>query len=217
MTQLLLQKRPSPLANQAITPGHSTPTPQHAMLSTVLEGFADGILMLTVTGDCIHSNQRAQKICRQLCQTEAEGLPSTPFKVPKSLWAICECLIESRSLFPGQPLVLTKTLTDARGRAIRVRVQWLVLHGSDETCLLMMLEDQTYTAQLAALLESRQFNLTDRETQVWILRKADYSYDAIASKLFITTNTVKRHLKSIYAKRKQVLAEVEDLTGVESN
>jgi DNA-binding CsgD family transcriptional regulator len=40
---------------------------------------------------------------------------------------------------------------------------------------------------------------------VWVLRRTNHSYDDIALALYITVNTVKRHLKSIYAKRKQVL------------
>ena len=37
-----------------------------------------------------------------------------------------------------------------------------------------------------------------------MLRRANRTYDEIARELYITVNTVKRHLKSIYAKRKEV-------------
>jgi DNA-binding CsgD family transcriptional regulator len=114
-------------------------------------------------------------------------------------------MIKSREVFPEHNPVFTQILDCVEGRTIRVRVQWLTLERFNSPYLLIMLEDQTQTAKTAALLEAVQFNLTPRETQVWVLRSINYSYEEIAHELFITLNTVKRHLKSIYAKRREGL------------
>lgn len=178
---------------------------EFSLLSSVLEGFHDGVLILNQEGHCLHSNQEGQTLCRQLDATAA-----SKGEVPVSLWAICQHLIEGRELFPQQALVLTQDISSAGGIRIRAKVQWLEFPSTPETCLLVMLENLTQSAQTTALLESVQYNLTPREKDVWLLRRANHSYEEIASKLYIAVNTVKRHLKSIHAKRKVVLEDFAD-------
>jgi DNA-binding CsgD family transcriptional regulator len=50
--------------------------------------------------------------------------------------------------------------------------------------------------------EARKYNLTDRETEIWILQRANYTYKQIASELFIAPNTVKKHMQNIHLKQK---------------
>lgn len=50
-------------------------------------------------------------------------------------------------------------------------------------------------------IECAKYGLTPREAEVWILRQQKKSYKQIASELFITVDTVKKHFKSIFAKR----------------
>jgi DNA-binding CsgD family transcriptional regulator len=174
--------------------------------TVVMEGFFDGVMILTQQGDLFHGNRRAMELCNLLGTEDCRSGAA----LPPCLWSMCEQIIESRCIFPDHNLVLTQTLDCIERKSVRVRVQWLELEAEDSPYLLVMLEDQTETARAAALLESVQFNLTPRETEVWILRSINYSYDEIAAALFITLNTVKRHLKSIYAKRKEVLGDAPD-------
>jgi DNA-binding CsgD family transcriptional regulator len=167
---------------------------------TILEGFSDGILILNPNGDCIHMNREGKAICQSLMEDQDLN-PS----VPDCLLTLCKHLVDSRQWFPNQPLVLTQTLTQAENVRIRAKVQWLEVPSTPETCLLVMLENLTQSAKTTALLESVQYNLTPREKDVWLLRRANHSYEEIASNLYIAVNTVKRHLKSIYAKRQMVL------------
>ena len=51
------------------------------------------------------------------------------------------------------------------------------------------------------MAEAQKYNLTERETQVWVLKRAGYTYKVIAAKLHIAEDTVKKHIKSIHAKR----------------
>jgi DNA-binding CsgD family transcriptional regulator len=174
--------------------------------NAVMEGFYDGIMILNHQGNLFHINQRALELCNLLTTQTCHSAAA----LPPCLGSMCQQMIESRDLFPDHTLVLTQTLDCIERRSVRVRVQWLELEAEDSPYLLIMLEDQTETAKAAALLESVQFGLTPRETEVWILRSINYSYDEIAEELFIALNTVKRHLKSIYAKRKDTLGDTLD-------
>ncbi|MGB3135452.1 MAG: helix-turn-helix transcriptional regulator, partial [Nodosilinea sp.] len=90
------------------------------------------------------------------------------------------------------------------GDQIRARVQWLDFPAAPSSYLLVSLENKTRSAHSSALLEAVQYSLTPREQAVWVLRRANCSYEDIAKELYITVNTVKRHLKNIYAKRREV-------------
>jgi RNA polymerase sigma factor (sigma-70 family) len=189
---------PAPLSTQE--------TVDLPLLNAVLEGFVDGILVLSEDGTCVHSNQKGQAICRDLGNgaRQAQAPASGAIVLPDCLTAMCRHLIESRDLYPEMLLVLTEELTSQTGHKIRARIQWLDLPSTPSSCLLISLENKTRSAHASAQLEAIQYNLTPRERAVWILRRANRSYDEIAKELYITVNTVKRHLKSIYAKRKEV-------------
>lgn len=178
------------------------------VLNAALEGGADGLMILRVDQTCLHINRQGTELCRQLrndCGYGSMAIPAGPkgFSLPEPIWRICDRLIESRTLFPDQPLVIAESLTCNQGCSIRVRVQWIDLSGQPQGCLLVTLENETQAARISAMLEAHYFHLTERERDVWMLKRADYTYDEIAKELFITTNTVKRHVKSIYMKRKQ--------------
>ncbi|ASC74290.1 hypothetical protein XM38_052650 [Halomicronema hongdechloris C2206] len=160
----------------------------NALTAAILEGFSDGLLLLTVEGRLLHANRFAQQICQELTPE-----PDTTPQIPERIWLLCHQLIDSRDLFPDNIIVLEDEFTSPTGRIIRARVQWFTSNGTDS--LLVTLEDRTRLSKSAALFEARRFQLTPRETEVWLLRKANNSYEAIANQLFITINTVKRHLK----------------------
>ncbi|PSN15334.1 hypothetical protein C7271_20960 [filamentous cyanobacterium CCP5] len=189
MTKSLLQKSTA-VRDQAAAADFS-------LLRAVIEGFSDGILILSVSGQPLHINRRGLQLCRQIS-------PDGPsHQVPEPLWTLCRYLIESEDIYTDRPVVLSNTILTPVG-AIRARVQWYQAGDQRDRCLMVTLEDQVQAAKTAALFEARQFSLTERETEVWVLRKANRSYEEIAQELYIAVNTVKRHLKSIYAKRKQV-------------
>lgn len=193
----------APLAQAPLV--HPPSSPDFALVSTVLEGFAEGVLIVSQAGECLHFNPKGKVFCRAL---GGEFPPAGA--VPACLWAMCNHLIEGRDLFPDHRLVLCQDLTTADGQCLRVRVQWLDWPDLAQAYFLVLLEDQTYVAQTSALLEAIQYDLTAREREVWVLRRANRSYEEIAVELYITVNTVKRHLKSIYAKRKQFLDEMNN-------
>lgn len=181
-----------------VAPPITQETANLPLLSAVLEGFVDGILVLSEAGTCVHSNQKGRALCRDLSDDDSSTA------LPACLQTMSKHLLESRELYPEIPLVLTQELTSQSGYQIRIRVQWLDFPATPGSYLLVSLENKTRSAHSSALLEAVQYKLTPRERAVWVLRRANRSYEDIAKELYITVNTVKRHLKSIYAKRREV-------------
>ncbi|MFB2920746.1 helix-turn-helix transcriptional regulator [Aerosakkonema funiforme] len=166
-------------------------------LKGVLEGFIDGILILTEQGELLHANQTATKICDRLGKvSDKHNL------VPEEIWRVCQSLIESRDLFPDRKLTIESEISKGDSVNFRVRVRWLKLEQIERPCLLVTLEDRQQSLQRIVINDAYLYNLTPREGEVWLLYRANYSYKEIADKLYITLNTVKKHMKNIHAKRK---------------
>ncbi|WP_339382310.1 helix-turn-helix transcriptional regulator [Nostoc flagelliforme] len=77
----------------------------------------------------------------------------------------------------------------------------LDLEGFEVPCLLVTIENQYESVKNVALTEVKKFDLTRREAEIWFLYRSNYSYKEIATKLYITINTVKKHMKNIHTKR----------------
>lgn len=171
-----------------------------ALLSAVLEGFNEGILIINQAGQLLHANHLGQTLAYRLNQWE--GADAVP--VPPSLWAICGYLLEGRELFPGNPLILTQDFRGPQGYRLMTRVQWLDGTDSEAGHFLVMLEDPNSAALSQAQLKALEFRLTPREQQVWRLRQRQCSVQTIAEELYISLATVKHHLRQIYSKRRQM-------------
>ncbi|KAB8318987.1 helix-turn-helix transcriptional regulator [Tolypothrix campylonemoides VB511288] len=170
------------------------------LLQAVIESFVDGILILTTERKLLQANECARRICRQFIPRE-----SSPDAIPEEIWRVCESLIESRELFPGEKIVIESELETDRGVQLRIRARWLPLATGEQNFLLVILEDRNQTSQSMALSDAKKLGLTNREAEVWLLRRANLSYKEIAQQLYITINTVKKHLKNIHAKQQEML------------
>ena len=169
------------------------------LMQAVIESFVDGIFILTRQGELIHANDRARNICQQL----SEGINED--RVPDEIRRVCQSLIESRQLFSNQNISIESEIETYTKVTIRVRARWLQANESNDDYLLVTLEDRQQTNQIMAISEAKKYGLTERESQVWVLRRANYSYQEIAEELYITINTVKKHLKNIYAKQQEAV------------
>ncbi len=176
------------------------PAPEVYLLQAVIESFVDGILIVTAQGELVHTNEYALRICRQLRQGAKQKRA-----VPEEIWRVCESLIESRELFPEQKIVIESEIDTDNTVQLRIRARWLQLDASNQMFLLVTLEDRNQTSQSMAIADAKKYGLTDREAEVWLLRRANLSYQQIADKLYITINTVKKHLKNIYAKQQGMM------------
>jgi DNA-binding CsgD family transcriptional regulator len=170
------------------------------LLQGVLEGMTDGILILSEEGDLVYHNYYAHSICQQLDpeKTINQG-------IPEPIWRNCQALIDSRDIYSDQPVVIESDLSLSPSRVYRIRVRWLVLEDPQRPYLVVLLEDRCQSSHNRALAEAILYNLTPRQAEVWLLRRAGFSYQQIAVELFITVNTVKRHMKEIHVKRKMAI------------
>jgi DNA-binding CsgD family transcriptional regulator len=163
-------------------------TPNDFLLS-VLEGLVDGILLVSPHGELIFANTPATELCQRINPKQ---------QYPAEVWRSCEALIESRQWYGDRPLVIESELHTENSQTYRIRVQWLQLN---EPCLLIRLEDQQRSLQSLAVTEAKKFGLTPREAEVWFLKRCNLSRKEIASRLYITIDTVKKHLGNIQSKR----------------
>ena len=174
--------------------------PHSNLLQTVVESWIDGILILTKQGQWVEANEAARSLCNQLSQQQDH-----PSLVPKAIWDICQELICNSKALPQQPIVLESELL-VDGIALRVRVQWFNLEETDRLYLMVILEDRYQSNLNRAIVEVDHFHLSPREAEVWLLHRTGYTYKAIAKELFISLDTVKKHLKSIRVKQCNSLA-----------
>lgn len=170
-------------------------------LQAVLEGFVDGVLVLTEQQEIIYANATAHTICSQLPHQKSHALP-------EEVKQICQTLVESRELYPGHPVSIEGEVSTSTA-TFRIRAQWLRLEVSEQPCILLRLQNQNQAVQGLAIAEAQRWGLTPRETEVWLLRRAGCMRKEIAAHLYIALDTVKKHLKNIQTKRQAVLDEEE--------
>ncbi|MCW5314495.1 helix-turn-helix transcriptional regulator [Nostoc sp. KVJ3] len=170
-------------------------------LQEVIEGLEDGILILSQMGEVVHANASANRLCCQFNQ----GNFKQNF-VPSAIWHLCEFLLSSRYLFSDKLLILSDEIVLDKSNIFRIRVRLLNLDGFELPCLLVTIENQYESVKNVALTEVKKFDLTPREAEIWFLYRSNYSYKEIATKLYITINTVKKHMKNIHTKRQANLS-----------
>ncbi|QSJ18123.1 helix-turn-helix transcriptional regulator [Nostoc sp. UHCC 0702] len=169
---------------------------QAGFLQEVIEGLGDGILILTRAGKLVYSNASAYHICCQLNQ----GHSNSSF-VPPAILHLCQTLLESRS-FCSEPLImLSDDIVLNKSTTFRIRVKLLDLERFQIPCFLVTIENRYESLKNIAIAEIKKFALTPREAEIWCLYRNKYTYKEIATQLFITLNTVKKHMKNIHAKR----------------
>jgi DNA-binding CsgD family transcriptional regulator len=170
---------------------------QPCLLKNLLEDLINGILILTEQGELIYINNYARQILQRLIQND----PPMNF-VPGEIWHICQCLIQSRSLFPNQHWSIESEVLIDHTITLHVQARWLNTNLTDVPSLLLIVKDQHRSIRNMINEEAQKYGLTSREKEIWLLHRAGYTYKQIATELQITPNTVKKHLKSIRVKQK---------------
>lgn len=163
----------------------------------ILEGFVDAILIVTQEGEVVHANAKAIEVC--------QNLPSHPSGIPQEAWHICQLLIDSKNLLPQQTTILESEVKANDSASWRLRGRWLSF-GNSKPYILITMEDCDESLKNQTLLEIKKYGFTSREAEVWSLKRTHHSYKQIAAKLFISENTVKKHIKNINLKRREVTA-----------
>ncbi|NEO97962.1 MAG: helix-turn-helix transcriptional regulator [Symploca sp. SIO2E9] len=176
----------------------------------MIEDLINGILILNTQGQLIYANYQVMRLLRKLKQSKsATTLLPEDTSLPEEVSHICQYLIETRNLFPNQIWQLeTEIITDSYV-FLKIKARWLILESEANPFLLVTLEDKRQTSQKIIMEDAKKYGLTDREMEVWLLHQDDYTYKEIAAELDITPNTVKKHMKSIYVKRRAFLEKGE--------
>lgn len=180
-------------------PNHKTPVKvDPVLLQGILEGLVDGVLIITSHGEWVYGNFHAYRICQRLN-------PHVPMRksVPAAIWQVCKPMLDRQASTPDRPGTIESSIISSKLESFRVRVRWLELSEVKCPYLLVTLEDCYQSAQSQAIAEIQQYDLTPRQAEVWRLRRAGYSYRDIATQLYVGVDTVKRHLKDIYAKQRE--------------
>jgi len=166
-------------------------TPDFSILRAALAGLQDGFIVASPTGHIEKINTPAQRICN-LLKPEADRLPV-------EIWRMCQSALKNKDVLSFENIGIDAEIILPDVGTVRVRVQNICL---DQTSYLMIvLEDRQQTIRNKALSDAAIFGLTKRETEVWQLRLRGADYNEISTTLWISLNTVKKHVKNILAKR----------------
>ncbi|PHJ69088.1 LuxR family transcriptional regulator [Nostoc linckia z18] len=169
-------------------------------LEEVIESLEDGILILNKAGKVLHANASAHRIFSQFHQENC-----TENFLPPAIWNLCESLLKNQSLLPDTMVTFSHEIVLDKSNIFRIRVRLLNMDGFDIPCLLVTIQNKYESLKDVALSEVKKFDLTHREAEIWFLYRNNHSYKEIANQLFITINTVKKHMKNIHAKRQAAL------------
>jgi ATP/maltotriose-dependent transcriptional regulator MalT len=166
---------------------------QDALWAVLLDTIPVGVMLLTNDLQMFYCNEQARHLCDRLEENST---------IPNLVRSLCQRLIEEEFLL-ADPLMME--YQDGIQQFLRLQVRWMNL--AEQSLLLVHLEDCYASLQKELTIEQVKYDLTDREAEVWCLLRQKYSYQEIADFLKITVNTVKTHVKNIYAKRKNLASE----------
>ncbi len=180
---------------QIITEAEEKSQEQLWFLQEIVENLEDGILILTETGELVHRNVSAIDICSQINQSTLNVN-----SVPCVIWDTCRLLIKNN--FDCDNLTIqSEDIVISQSLIFRLRVRRFNLEALEQPYLLVTIENRCQSWKNIALSEAYKYHLTKREAEIWSLYRASSSYKQIAEQLFITVNTVKKHIKNIRAKQ----------------
>jgi hypothetical protein len=166
---------------------------QDALWTVLLDTMPVGVMVLTDELQVFYCNELAKRLCDRLEPNNS---------VPELVQSLCQRLLEEGFVI-ADPLIME--YQDGVNQFFRLQVRWINL--AEQTFFLVHLEDCFALLQEELMLEQVKYDFTEREAEVWCLLRQKYSYQEIADFLKITLNTVKTHVKNIYAKRKNIASE----------
>jgi RNA polymerase sigma factor (sigma-70 family) len=159
----------------------------------------DCYLLLNANGDIVLSNSKADQLLQKMQADSCNPQENSCSALPESALQACQLLLENCEYLSNHSLPSQAMLTVDPDIQLRIS---LVATGPDEDPLfLVTLEDKRQTSIAQATVDQWLYGLTNREKEVWALRLQDYSYQDIAAELYLSVNTVKKHMKTILAKQ----------------
>ena len=175
----------------------------HSFLESFLEAFSEGILVFDLSGVLLYVNEAAHSLFERTIVTSEQQKA-----LEREIQVMYQLMVE-------QPTERDETQTSVDETPLRsvevevmltldiqlsIHVQRFQVCSHPNEMVWVRLEDQQRLSRARALLESRWYGLSEREGEVWQLRQAGCTYAEVAQQLFITTHTVKKHVRNIKAK-----------------
>ncbi|MEM9005370.1 MAG: LuxR C-terminal-related transcriptional regulator [Cyanobacteria bacterium P01_F01_bin.86] len=167
----------------------------NVLMQGVLEGFMDGVLILNHQEELVYVSRNAYKIIEQLTHHETQTQ-----LIDQEIKRISQAVKDSCELYPEKPVIIESEMRDKGVDTLRLRARSLQLEADEQPLILIILENQNHSVQSLVITEVQEYGLTPREAEIWLLRRANHSYKEIATELFISLNTVKKHIKNIHDK-----------------
>jgi DNA-binding CsgD family transcriptional regulator len=190
----------APSAPQINAPNLNSALDTSLLLSALVEALPKGLIVLSTDRTIVYWNQTARRLCQKLSSTQRHST-----LLPTIVSDLCRQMEETSTTH--EPILLEYETPDCC--SFRLSASWLAGAVSNEVnlalnqqaYLLVSIEDRDEILRQDIQLEQKKFHLTNREAEVWLLLKREYSYQAIATTLHISLNTVKTHIRNIHAKR----------------
>ncbi len=187
------------------------------ILGGLVEMLQQGVVVVSRSFQPIYWNVKAEELCGSLL---GKGINSQ--ELPAIVSEVCHRL--ARHNYPSNRPLVMECLT-ATETTLRISARWFSpeavcrqshMVASDtvssvsaisrpgvwQPCILVFLENCADTLQKEMDIERKKYDLTEREAEIWKLLKQEYTYQEISKMLQISLNTVKTHVKNVYAKRR---------------
>lgn len=175
------------------------------LLGSLVDSLQQGVIVVSRRVKPIYWNQKAKELCRHLSDRQELALSELPSAVSEA----CHRMLRNNRL-SNEPLVMECQVSASQ--TIRIQMQWLSLNSNRESenggdrpgpvYIVVFLEDCTERLRAELRIEQKKYDLTEREAEVWMLLRQEYTYQEIATMLQISLNTVKTHVKNVYAKKR---------------
>ncbi len=178
---------------------HSRTDSFSGVLRAVLGNLQDGFIIASQSGSIRQINLPAERICSLLNAQDNQ--------LPGEIWRVCQPALSNQNILSFNKIGLDADIILPKLGTIRVRVQNISI--ADEPCLLVVLEDRQQTLRNKALSDAALYGLTKRETEIWQMRLRDLAYKEISATLWISVDTVKKHVKNILAKQRSHQDDIE--------
>ncbi len=179
-----------------------------SILGAAFGSLLDGFVVTDSAGKIQQINQPAERICHLL---DTSGPYTNRLRednaLPPEIWHVCKTALRKKDALSNQSAGIDADIVLPELGIVRTRVQNISF--GQTPYLLILLEDRQQTTRNKALSEAAICGLTERETEIWQLRLRGDAYKEISAALWISIDTVKKHLKNIRAKQRIHQDELE--------
>lgn len=170
-----------------------------SILRAVLGNLQDGFIIADHTGTIEQINLPGERICDLLNAKENQ--------LPIEIWQVCKAALNNKEALSYEDIGIDADIILPNMGTVRIRAQNISI--GQQPFLLIVLEDRQQTIRNKALSDAALYGLTERECEIWQMRLRGDAYKDISATLWISVDTVKKHVKNILAKQRSHQDDLE--------